>query len=61
MAAVDTMQPCQRASLATMLVLTTDRQRGIWIRPAQYFRVGLLTTPPMLAVAALLLVAAGRS
>ena len=46
-------------SLATMLVLSAARQRGIEITPGQFLRVGLLTTPPMIAVAALLLLAGG--
>lgn len=46
-------------SLATMLVLTAARQRGIRITPGEYFRVGLLTTPPMIAAAVLLLVVGG--
>lgn len=36
-------------SLSSMLWLIILRQRGLDIRPRQYFRVGLLLTPPLLA------------
>jgi len=44
-------------SLATMLVLTVARQRGIEITPGEYLRVGLVTTPLMIAAASLVLLA----
>jgi arsenical pump membrane protein len=47
-------------SLATMLVLTAARQRGIVITSGQYLRVGLLTTPPMIAAATVVLLATFR-
>ncbi|MHB1133507.1 MAG: ArsB/NhaD family transporter [Chloroflexota bacterium] len=42
-------------SLATMLVLDSARRKGVVIGAGQYLKVGLLTTPPMIAAAALLL------
>ena len=48
-------------SLATMLVLTTARRYGVQITPRQYLRIGLLTTPPMIAVACLSLLAVARN
>ncbi len=41
-------------SLATVLWLLILRQRGLDVRPVDYLRFGLLTTPPILLVATLL-------
>ncbi len=42
-------------------MLGAARQRGIQITAGQYLRVGLLTTPPRIAVAALLLLLGARA
>jgi len=42
-------------SLATMLVLTTSRKKGVDIRGLDFFRIGLIVTPLTVLVAALLL------
>jgi arsenical pump membrane protein len=44
-------------SLATVLWLLILRERGLEVRPIDYLRVGLLTTPPILIVSTLLMVA----
>jgi arsenical pump membrane protein len=44
-------------SLSSMLWLVLLRQRGLDIHPLQYLKLGLIVTPPMLAVAALSLYA----
>ena len=43
-------------SLATVLWLLILRERGLVVRPADYLRVGLLVTPPVLVVSTLLMV-----
>jgi len=40
-------------SLSSMLWLTLLRQRGLDIHPLQYTKLGLIVTPPMLAIGAL--------
>ncbi|MBX5489747.1 MAG: arsenic transporter [Chloroflexi bacterium] len=47
-------------SLATMLWLLLLRQRGVTISSLEYFRVGLITTPGLLAAATLALWGMGR-
>ena len=47
-------------SLATVLWLLILRERGLQVRASDYLRVGLLATPPILAVATLAVVLAVR-
>jgi len=43
-------------SLATMLILQSARRRGIQVSAGEYLRIGVLTTPPMILAATLVLV-----
>lgn len=47
-------------SLATMLVLSAARQRGVDISAGRYLKIGLVTTPPMIVVATIGLLVTSR-